>query len=308
MKAGSRAAFLAGILAVLALGVQYVTPGDRAPRRRARRGRAVGKRRSGGRCGRRDRRGAGPDPEPAVTACGVLLALTGPAILLAQLPAPDAGWRCCSRLRWRADRWRPSWPAAALACPVRRLRRTGWAIVALSLAVAGVIRGLLPAAVFDPRAVGCFSCASNLAEVHNDPALAAALEPWGLVLAIALGGCLAAGAGWRLLRAPRIVALINAPLVLGGMAVSLLEVAAAAYTLQLPTPEIDPTLRTCWLAQCCLIALMAAGVAVGGLRAPPAGGEDHPGRAHGGTRAGVAEGGPGRVHRRPGSRAGLPAR
>jgi signal transduction histidine kinase len=268
MKAGSRAAFLAGILTVLALGIDTsrlaaahpdAALGGGAPWESAVQvGAAIGATAAG----------LALTLNRRVTACGVLLALTGPAILLAQLPAPDAGSALLFTAALAGGSLAPFLAgSAALACPVRRLRRAGWIIVALSLAVAGVIRGLLPAAVFDPRAAGCFSCATNLAEVHGDPALAAALQPWGLVLAIALGGCLAAGAGWRLLRAPRIVALINAPLVLGGMAVSLLAAAAAAHTLQLPTPEIDPTLRTWWLAQCCLIALMAAGVAAGGLRA-----------------------------------------
>ena len=306
MRVASRAAFLAGILAVLALGMQTsrlaaahpdAALGGGAPWESAVQ---VGAAAAAGLALILNRR---------VTACGVLLALTGPAILVAQLPAPDADSALLFTAALAGGSLAPFLAGSAgLACPVRRLRRAGWAIVALSLAVAGIIRGLLPAAVFDPRAAGCFSCPANLAEVHGDPALAAALQPWGLVLTIVLGGFLAAGAGWRLLRAPRIVALVNAPLVLGGMAVSLLASAAAAHTLQQPTPEIDPTLRTCWLAQCCLIAAMAAGVAAGGLRARLAGREDHPGRAHGGTRAGIAENGAGRVDRRPGSRAGFPPR
>ena len=97
-----------------------------------------------------------------VTACGVLLALTGPAILLVQLPAPDAGSALLFTAALAGGSLAPFLAgSAALACPVARLRRAGWAIVALSLAVAGVIQGLLPAAVFDPRAAGCFSCPSK---------------------------------------------------------------------------------------------------------------------------------------------------
>jgi signal transduction histidine kinase len=203
-----------------------------------------------------------------VTACGVMLALTGPAILLAQVPIPDAG----SALLFTAALTGGSLAAAlagsaALTCPVARLRRSDWAIVGLSLVTAGVIRGLLPAAVFDPRAAGCFNCPGNLVEVRADSPLYAALVHWGLVLTIVSGAVLAARAGWRWLRAPRIVRIVNAPLVLGGAAISVLAAAAALHILLLPALGIDSTLRTWWLAQCALVAVMAGGVAASGLRA-----------------------------------------
>ena len=186
MRVASRAAFLAGILAVLALGMQTsrlaaahpdAALGGGAPWESAVQ---VGAAAAAGLALILNRR---------VTACGVLLALTGPAILLAQLPAPDADSALLFTAALAGGSLAPFLAGSAgLACPVRRLRRAGWAIVALSLAVAGIIRGLLPAAVFDPRAAGCFSCPANLAEVHGDPALAAALQPWGLVLTIVLGG------------------------------------------------------------------------------------------------------------------------
>ena len=129
------------------------------------------------------------------------------------------------------------------------------------------MRGLLPAAVFDPRATGCFTCRGNLAEVRSDPSLYGDLVQWGLVLTIAWGTGLAVRTVWRWLRAPRVVRLVNAPLVLGGAVIALLAAAAAMHALQLPMSEIDTTLRTWWLAQCGLVALMAAGVAASGLRA-----------------------------------------
>ena len=152
MKAGSRAAFLAGILTVLALGVETsrlaaahpdAALGGGAPWESAvQAGAAVGATAAG----------LALILNRRVTACGVLLALTGPAILLAQLPAPDAGSALLFTAALAGGSLAPFLAgAAALACPVRRLRRAGWTIVALSLAVAGVIQGLLPAAVFDPR-------------------------------------------------------------------------------------------------------------------------------------------------------------
>ena len=184
-----------------------------------------------------------------VIACGVLLALTGPAILLAQLPVPDADSALQFTTALAGGSLAPALAgSAALTSPVVRLRRVDRALVTLSLVTAGAIRGLLPAAVFDPRATGCFACPGNLAEVRSDPSLYADLVHWRLALTIAWGTGLGTRAVWRWLRAPRIVRLVNAPLVLGGAAIALLASAAAVHALRLPASEIDTTLRTWWLA------------------------------------------------------------
>jgi signal transduction histidine kinase len=206
--------------------------------------------------------------EHRVTRCGLLLALTGPAILLAQVPLPDASSALLFTAGLAGGSLAPALAAsAALTCPVAPLRRLDWAVVTLSLVTAGAVLGLLPAAVFDPRAAGCFNCQHNLAEVHADLSLYSALTRWGLILTIAWGIGLAARTGRRWLRTPRIVQMVNAPLILAGAAISLLAAAAALHTLMQTTPEIDGTLRALWLLQCGLVGLMAAGVAADGLRA-----------------------------------------
>ena len=206
--------------------------------------------------------------ERRVTACGLLLALTGPAILLAQLPVPDASSALLFTAGLAGGSLAPALAgSAAMACPVAPPRRLDWAVVTVSLVTAGAVLGLLPAAVFDPRAAGCFSCQHNLAEVHADLPLSVALTRWGLILTVGWGIGLAARAGWRWLRAPRIARLVYAPLILAGAAISLLAAAAALHTLRQATSEIDGTLRALWLAQCGLVGVMAAGVAAGGLRA-----------------------------------------
>ena len=206
--------------------------------------------------------------EHRVTMCGLLLALTGPAILLAQVPVPDASSALLFTAGLAGGSLAPALAgSAALTYPVAPLRSLDWAVVTLSLATAGAVLGLLPAAVFDPHAAGCFSCQPNLAEVHADLSLYAALTRWGLILTIAWGIGLAARTGWRWLRTPRIAQLVNAPLILAGAAISLLAAAAALHTLTQTTPEIDGTLRALWLAQCGLVGLMAAGVAASGMRA-----------------------------------------
>jgi signal transduction histidine kinase len=206
--------------------------------------------------------------EHRVAICGLLLALTGPAILLAQMPVPDASSALLFTAGLAGGSLAPALAgSAALTCPVAPLRRLDWAVVTVSLVTAGAVLGLLPAAVFDPRATGCFSCQHNLAELHADLPLYAALTRWGLILTVAWGIGLAARTGWRWLRTPRIVQLINAPLILAGAAISLLAAAAARHTLMQTTPEIDLTLWALWLLQCGLVSLMAAGVAASGLRA-----------------------------------------
>jgi signal transduction histidine kinase len=206
--------------------------------------------------------------EHRAVACGLLLTLTGPAILLAQVPVPDASSALLFTAALAGGSLAPALAgSAAVACPVAPLRRLDWALVTLSLVTAAVIGGLLPAAVFDPRAAGCFSCPSNLAEIHADLPLSSGLTRWGLILTIGWGIGLAARACWRGLRVPRIVQIVNAPLIVGGAAISLLAAVAAVHTLRQATPEVDATLRALWLAQCGLVGLMAAGVATSGLRA-----------------------------------------
>jgi signal transduction histidine kinase len=206
--------------------------------------------------------------EHRAVVCGLLLALTGPAILLAQLPVPDASSALLFTAGLAGGSLAPALAgSAAVACPVAPSRRLDRALVTLSLVTAGAIGGLLAAAVFDPRAAGCFSCPGNLVEVHADLSLYAALTRWGLILTVGWGIGVAARAGWRVLRAPRIVQLVNAPLILAGAGVSLLAAVAAAHTLRQATPGVDATLRALWLAQCGLVGLMAAGVAASGLRA-----------------------------------------
>jgi signal transduction histidine kinase len=201
-------------------------------------------------------------------ACGVLLALAGLAILLAQLPAQDSGSALVFTVALVGGQLAPFLAgSAAVACPVVPVRRPDRVVIAVSLAVAAVARGVLPAAVFDPRATGCFTCPANLAEVRSDPGLYAAFGRWGLWLTIAAGAALAVRAGWRLARAPRVFQLIHAPIVLGGIGAALLAAAAAVHTLQLPAPEIDPALRALWLAMCCCVAVMAGDVAASRLRA-----------------------------------------
>jgi signal transduction histidine kinase len=203
----------------------------------------------------------------ATAVCGTLLMLAGPAIVIAAAPVAQARPALLFTIVLAGAALAPALlGAAALTCPVGRLRSWDRLAAALGLFVAGLVSGLLPATLFGPQASGCFTCAANLAEVHAAPDLRASLIRWGLALTVGTGTGMAVLAAWRWLRAPRIVRLVNAPVAVGGAAVALLSAAAAAHALAQPVPVIDAPSRAIWLAQCTIIVLIAGGVAATALR------------------------------------------
>ena len=211
--------------------------------------------------------GAGLAARRATALCGTLLMLAGPAIVIAATPVAQARPALLFTIVLAGAALAPALlGSAALTCPAGPLRSWDRLAVAVSLLVAGLFSGLLPAALFDAKAGGCFTCAANLAEVHAAPDLRASLIRWGLALTIGTGTGVAVLATWRWLRAPRIVRLVNAPVAVGGAAVALLSAAAAGHALAQPVPVIDAHSRAIWLAQCTIIVLMAGGVAATALR------------------------------------------
>jgi signal transduction histidine kinase len=203
-----------------------------------------------------------------VIACGLFLALTGPAIALAQLPVPELGSGLLFTAALTCGSWAPALAGcAAITSPVRPLLRLDWTLIILTLVTAVAIQGLLSTAVYDPRAAGCFGCAANLAEIHAAPGLYSRLGHWGLILTVAWGIALPARACWRWLAAAPVVREAQGLLVLAGSAIAVLAACAATHELLSTTQEIDGTLTTLWLAQCGLVLLMALGVAIDGRRA-----------------------------------------
>jgi hypothetical protein len=211
--------------------------------------------------------GAGLAAHRATALSGLLLMLAGPAVVIAAVPVAQAHPALLFTIVLAGAALAPALlGSAALTCPVGPLRSWDRLAVAVSLLVAGLVCGLLPAALFDSRASGCFTCAANLAEVHAAPDLRASLIRWGLALTVGTGTGVAVLATWRWLRAPRIVRLVNAPVAVGGAAVALLSAAAAGHELAQPVQVIDAQSRAIWLTQCAVIVLMAGGVAATALR------------------------------------------
>ena len=203
----------------------------------------------------------------ATALCGTLLTLAGPAIVIAATPVAQARPALLFTIVLAGSALAPALlGSAALTCPVGPSSRWDRLTMAVSLIVAGLVSGLLPATLFDPQASGCFTCAANLAEVHAAADLRASLIRWGLALTVGTGTGLAVLAAWRWLRAPRIVRLVNAPVAVGGAAVALLSAAAAAHALAQPVAVIDAPSRAIWLMQCAIVVLMAGGVAATALR------------------------------------------
>jgi signal transduction histidine kinase len=203
----------------------------------------------------------------ATMLCGTLLMLAGPAVVISGVPVAQARPALLFTIVLAGSALAPALlGAAALTCPVGRLRSWDRLVAAAGLVVAGLVCGLLPTVLFDPRASGCFTCAANLAEIHSAPGLRAGLIQWGLALTIVTGAGTAVLAGWRWLQAPRILRLVNAPVAVGGAAVALLSAAAAGYALAQPVAVIGVQSQVIWLAQCAIVVLIAGGVAANAVR------------------------------------------
>ena len=203
----------------------------------------------------------------ATALCGTLLALAGPAIVIGAVPAAQARSSLLFTIVLAGGALAPALlGSAALTCPLGPPRSRDRLAAAAGLVVAGLVSGLLPTLLFDPRASGCFSCAVNLAQVHDAPGAREALIRWGLALTVGTGAAMAALAARRWLRAPRILRLVNAPAAVGGAAAVLLSAVAAGLALARPVPGIDAQSRALWLAQCAVAAALAAGVAANALR------------------------------------------
>jgi signal transduction histidine kinase len=101
---------------------------------------------------------------------------------------------------------------AALAYPRGRLSSLLQSLtVGLAYAAGVVLLGILPTAVYDPRADSCFQCSRNLGLIDGDSSLYDTFEHYGLRLGIALFAALALLLVWRLARAPGASALVIAP-------------------------------------------------------------------------------------------------
>jgi signal transduction histidine kinase len=157
---------------------------------------------------------------------------------------------------------------AMLAYPGGRLGlREERAAVAIALAGAVLVLGLLPALFYDPATFGCVQCPDNLLLVSDDPGLVDDLNRVGFHLGLAWSLLLIAVAAWRVARSSRTRQRVVAPVVIAGCAYLGLVAATFATSLERGFVGSGELERRLWLGQGAALAVLAATVAWGLLRA-----------------------------------------
>ncbi len=207
---------------------------------------------------RRPRNGVGP-----------LLVAAGSAWFLAEWDTPGVGsavvfttglvfFAACPPLA--------AW--AMLAYPGGRLE--SWEErVAVALAVAGavLVLGLLPALFFDPATFGCVQCPNNLLLVADEPGRYNDLSRFGVHLGLAWSLLLIVVVAWRVARSSRTRQRVVAPVVVAGCVYLVLVAATFVTSLDRGFVGSGELERRLWLAQATSLAAFAAAVAWGLLRA-----------------------------------------
>ena len=201
--------------------------------------------------------GAGVLNRRATPLAGSLLIASGLAFNAQALPVPDAGGPVLFTLALvLVAAAAPLAGAAALELGPRA-GRAARAVAVAGIGVCALWVGLVPAALFDPAATGCFRCPRNLVLVHGAASLRADVLDSGLragvvaslVLCITLLVYAARGAvrHWS-------VAATNAggAIALAGAAAALWHEAAARIA------TTDHAVRVAWVVECSGLALLAA--------------------------------------------------
>lgn len=145
--------------------------------------------------------------------CGPLLVAAGFAWFLPEWTSPGVG----SAVGFTAGLMgvavcAPLIGHAALAYPRGRVNfLLARLTVGLAYAAGVILLGILPAAVFDPRATNCLQCSQNLGLIDGNPGLYYTFEHYGLRLGITLFAALGLLLVWQLARAPQTSVLVIAP-------------------------------------------------------------------------------------------------
>jgi len=149
---------------------------------------------------------------------------------------------------------------AALAYPTGRLgTRQDLAAVLLAYAGAGLLMGLIPAMVFDPRQQGCSMCPANLVLVRSEPGLFQGLSRVGLDVGLAWTAALVAVGILRMIRATPPLRRTFSPVLVPAGCYVVLVAADFAHSLPRGTPSNDAVDYRLWLAEAVFLVLMALG-------------------------------------------------
>jgi signal transduction histidine kinase len=146
-------------------------------------------------------------------ACGALLVAAGLAWFLPEWSNPGVGSAAAFSVGLAGFVACPPLVAhVALAYPGGRVgSNLGRAALGVGYAGAFALLGLMPTAVFDPKAQQCLQCPRNLLLVHGDPGAFTAFNQWGIRIGLGWAIGLAALIGWRLVRASAAMLVVAAP-------------------------------------------------------------------------------------------------
>ena len=145
-------------------------------------------------------------------ACGALLVAAGLAWFLPEWGNPGIGSSAAFSIGLAGFAACPPLVAhAALAYPGGRVGSIARAVLAIAYAGAIGLLGLMPTAVFDPRAESCLQCPRNLLLVHGDAGAFDTFNRWGIRIGLGWAIALVALMGWRLVRASAAALVVAAP-------------------------------------------------------------------------------------------------
>jgi signal transduction histidine kinase len=199
---------------------------------------------------------------------GALLIATGLAVFLEELPLPGASGAVLFAAGLAGGEITSALAgSAALAVPGVGRRLPDAVAAGAALGVTAAVLGVVAAAVFDPRAAGCFTCPRNLLLVHSDPNTYEVLVKDGLTAAAVTCGLLALVVAVRAIRRPGLLRSTSAPVLMGGFGVAALGTILFVHEAWAGVQEIDPTTRALWLMQCGVLVVTTAGIALFSLRA-----------------------------------------
>jgi signal transduction histidine kinase len=197
----------------------------------------------------------------------VLLAAAALAWPVAEWSNPGAGAAFTVGLALSAA-WPALLAAAALYGPGEApLGRAGGAVVGVALVANLGLLGLVSAALFDPRAEGCGLCPANGLLLVGDAEAADAAARAGLALAVVWTFALGVVSVVRLARGPTARRRVAWPVLVPAAAAIALFGFAALHGLDRGFLSNDPTDRALRGGQAVALALVAAGIAWGRLRA-----------------------------------------
>jgi len=157
---------------------------------------------------------------------------------------------------------------AAIAYPAERL--TSWLDrvgLVIAYAGAGLVLGLFPALVFDPRAELCTQCPSNLLVVHGSHHLFDWLNRVGIEAGLGWSLMLISLLGLRLARSTPARRRLTAPVLLAVCAYLGLVAADFAHSLDRGFLSNDRLDRRLWLGEAVALCALALGVASVWVRA-----------------------------------------